>query len=280
MSWLDFVKALKTSGPVPTFSSPIYYISLIIVVGLSVGLVFLNRKMNKVAVKWTLFGMWCVMMGMEFFKQIIFSYAFSKTGLVVYYDLCGIPAHICSYALYFLPVLVFAKDGKVKQCFELYYPICFLIGGMLGMMFPAYAKEVYINYQTEIYHGLLILSSILVMLNCRDRFKVSILWKSSFLFIGGLLIAAFLIWIFTFYKVTNYTRINCFFISWYIAPGGVPVLEQLWNAAPYGVYLMVYLLFIASAGFVLYMLLSLILNRKIDFIEMAKAKKKAKVNKK
>jgi len=273
--WVEFVKLLKTQEPTPTFSSPIYWISIIVVVVLSTTFVLLNyfKKFGEKAYKYTLLGIWITMLVLEIFKQIMYSYDIEGSTIVPSYTLFAFPFQICSIAMYFLPVLIFAKDGMIKQRFELFYSLCFIIAAIFALATPAFYVYVYGNFHTEAYHILLFVSALLVGLKRRNTYKIDILWQAFIIFLCLLTIAIILNAIINPF-MSGYNRINLFFVNW-INPPGVPVLDQIWKSTPYPVYLLCYIIFFAAGGIIGYMLLSLILNRKIDFIEMAKAKKKA-----
>jgi len=263
-AWESFVIALLRQWTKPEPFSVFHIVCIVIILGLAIGIVFINKKMNDKAYKYVILGIWITLLILEGLKQIVYSYDYIGGKLIVNYKWSAFPFQFCSMPLYLLPFIVFLKDCKAKKRFELFAAIFFLMGGMAASIYPTFHFIIFPCFQTMIHHGLMIVSAILIAVRNKNEFKFINLLQASLIFVGCFIIAIILQSVITSCIPASRDRINLFFISWYLPPPDI-VGKWVWQHVPYWAYFILYLIAMAAVIFTFYVIYSACLNHRVDF---------------
>lgn len=217
-----------------------------------------------------IFISWVLIVVLEIYKQINFSFNFENDVVTWDYSWYAFPYQFCSTPLYLLPFIVFLNDGKLKDSFLAYMATFSFFGGLVVFIYPndVFISTIGINIQTMIHHGLQIVLGVFIVIYNRNRFDFKFYLKSIPLFII-MLIIAFILNISVYHALQNLNMddtFNMFYISPYFECT-LPILSNVYNVTPYIVFLFIYILGFILISFIIYyieyQILKLISKRKI-----------------
>ncbi|MBR2024679.1 MAG: YwaF family protein, partial [Clostridia bacterium] len=115
---------------------------------------------------------WIVIVALEIYKQIIFSYNYDNGVVTWDYQWYAFPYQFCSTPLFTLPFVIFLKDGKIRDAFILYMSTFSLFAGLAVFAYPndVFIDTIGINIQTMVHHGLQIVFGIYFAVYSRKKY--------------------------------------------------------------------------------------------------------------
>lgn len=208
---------------------------------------------------------WLVMVVLEIYKQIIFTFEYDGVSTVTWdYAWYAFPYQLCSTPLYVLPFIAFLNDGKIRDAFVSYMAFFSLFGGIAVFFYPndVFVETIGINIQTMIHHGLQIVLGIYFIVHERRKFGIKLYLKSIPVFASLVAIAVILNEAMFKYLTVNGMddTFNMFYISRHF-DCSLPILADVYKAVPYIVFSLIYIL-----GFVLVSLIIYLVEKLIFFI--------------
>ena len=197
---------------------------------------------------------WILIVVLECYKQIVYTYSFEDGALVADYQWYAFPYQLCSTPLYVLPFVAFMKDGKVRDFFTSYISTFAFFGGFVVFIYPndIFVSTIGINLQSLIHHGLQIVFGIYFAVYFRKRLNLKYFLKSIPVFAGLLIIAVVLNETagLHIYKTLG-EDFSMFYVSSFI-PTHLPILSNIYTAVPWIIFLLIYTFGFCLASFIVY----------------------------
>ncbi len=206
---------------------------------------------------------WILIVSLEVYKQIIYSYNFDNGVVTWDYQWYAFPYQFCSTPLYALPFIIFLRDGRIRDAFIMYMSTFSLFAGLAVFAYPndVFISIIGINIQTMIHHGLQIVFGIYFAVYLRKKYTLYSFLKSVYVFVGFSLLAILLD--ISVYKIFITKGIdetfNMFFISPYF-PCTLPVLSIIYEKINYLIFLFMYIIGFALAALSAYGVEKLFIN--------------------
>ena len=246
----SIVHALSARMPEPTMYGWFHLIFLALTIGLTTFLCWKCRDCSAKTFKWIVASAWIVMVVLEIFKQLVFSFNYENGVARWDYDWYSFPYQLCSTPIYLLPFIAFKKEGGFRDSIISFVSTFALFGGLVTMIFPAtvFVPHIVVNIQTMVHHGLQIVIGIFMLVHERKRLNLMFFVKSIYVFGVTFAIAMAINLI-----VPTFTTdtVNMFYISPYFACS-LPLLDMIYANTHYVVFLIIYILGFVLAAFAIY----------------------------
>ena len=198
---------------------------------------------------------WCIIVVLEIYKQIIFSFNLDGTKVSWDYQWYAFPFQFCSTPLYTLPFVVFLKDGKVRDAVIAYISTFSLFAGVAVMLYPndVFISLIGINIQTMIHHGLQVIFGIFFA--CHARKKLNLRFYLSSIIVFAVFSSIAILLNVLVHKMFILKSINEDFNMFYISPYyrcTLPILSDIYDILPYVAFLLVYLIGFALVSLLMF----------------------------
>jgi len=187
-----FLQWLNTYVEAPKFYGFFHLMCLFIIASLCVGYWLIQRKFKSEKIfKTTLLVSWIILVTFEIFKELSMALQYDTAGNpFLSYAWWTFPYQFCSLPFYFLPVIIFVKNEKVKEFFVSATVSFVLIGAVLILAVPGtFTTIAYINVQTMVHHGLQFFTSFACILFYKDKFSLKHFAKGAMLVTCAALLA-------------------------------------------------------------------------------------------
>lgn len=192
----------------------------------------------------------------ELYKQLIYSLEFTDGRLIWDYQWYAFPFQLCSTPLYVYPLVVFLKDGKLRDMAISFSALFAFFGGLAVMLYPGdvFISIIGVNIQTMMNHG----GQVAFGIFCAARYRKELstrFWAKSLPMFGGLFLLATVLnvaahYLFPLFGIDE--TFNMFYISPYFDTT-LPVLS-LFNGLPHIFLSIIYLVAFTLISFVMYWL--------------------------
>ncbi len=207
---------------------------------------------------------WIIMLSLELYKAIVFSFDY-ENGIVTWdYPWYSFPFQFCSTTHYVLPFIIFLNNDKLRDIFISFMSTFVLFAGLAVMIYPndVFCSTIGVNIQTMIHHGLQVILGVFCIVYNRKKYNILYCLKSLIVFVSVLFVAMFLnIIIYNIFKANNIDdSFNMFYISPYFECT-LPILSVIYNKTPYIVFLLTYILGFSFINFLFYFISKLIINK-------------------
>ena len=200
---------------------------------------------------------WLLMVVGEVLKQIVYTYEIVDGAIVADFQWYAFPYQLCSTPLYVLPLVIFLKDGLVRDAATAYMIAFSIFGGLCVYVFPG---DVFgTNYavvclQTMVHHGLQIVLGVYLASRYRAKLNYKYYLKGGVVFVALLVVA--MIMNIAVHNALAGAGIDETFNMFYISPYfdcTLPLLSLIYPKVPYPVFLAIYVVgFIAAAAIIFY----------------------------
>ncbi|HEY8364735.1 MAG TPA: hypothetical protein VIK84_04105 [Haloplasmataceae bacterium] len=181
---------------------------------------------------------------LETYKQI--NYTLSAG----HYQWYVFPFQFCSIPLYLLPIMIFLKEGKLKNIFYEFIATFIFVAGISVMIYPesVYTDSLGINLQTMIHHSMMVIIALYVIFSGRAKLTVKGFFNAVLVFLAFVFIADMMNIIFHNFIIPDHD-FNMFMISPYY-PNNMPLLMTLKEKTHYMIFLLAYLLSFSLLAFI------------------------------
>ena len=244
----QFIIAISKRGNVPQMYGWFHLLFL----GMSIALIALlcvfARNKNEKFVKRFALVVWIVMIIVELYKQLIWSYSIGGSEDKWDYVWGVFPFQLCSTPLFVLPFFIFSKKDCVKDACAAYLATFSLFGGLVTIIYPpqVFIDIIGVNIQTMVHHCLQVVLGI--YLACYYRKKLGFKFYLKGVVVYLILFATALSLNFIVPQFID-ESFNMFYISMY-EPCILPFLADfIYPHVPWIVFLLIY--FIGFAGIAL-----------------------------
>ncbi len=177
---LEFFKFLEQTMETPTNYSWFHLMFIGIIIAITVLLIVFFRNTTDKRFRIIIGIIWGIMVVGEIYKQLTFTFRAQVDHLDISYQWYAFPFQLCSTPLYILPFIIFGKEGKVRRACMAFTSFFAFFGGLGVMVFPGdvFVKQIGINIQTMMHHGLQVASGIFVSVWFRKNLGIKY-WLSS-----------------------------------------------------------------------------------------------------
>ena len=254
------IKTLSFSMETPKVFSLFHICFLVGFIVATVGIsLWLYKKPNDKAVRIFVAVCWGVMLLLEIYKQVSFSFAYDEITKTATWDYkwYSFPFQLCSSPFYIFPFVAFLKDCKVRNAFIAFACTFSFFGGFVVMVYPGavFTAKALINVQTMVHHSLQALCGIVLCVAYRKKLSWKCFATGLIVFAGMLSIAQFLNW---FLPVVTGESVAMFSLSWKI-PCDLPVLNIVYANTPYFVFLLAYIAGFVAVATIVFSVIKLVL---------------------
>ena len=200
--------------------------------------------------------MWIVIVVLEIYKQLMFTYSVEDGKIVADYWWEFFPFQLCSSPLYILPFVAFLPSGKLHDMMCAFMIAFSIFGGICVYVFPGdvFTENISINIQTMVHHGIQIVSGVYLASRYRQKLTFKYYLKGAAVFVLLLGLAMLLNEVVHNWLVNGGQNdaFNMFYISPYF-DCTLPVLSLIYPKVPYAVFVAIYAFgFIAASAIIFY----------------------------
>ena len=264
MKALNFIyDVLNTSMEVPKSYGAYHISSVVITLILAVLMVAFLKNTKDKTVRAITAVIWIVVVFFEITKQLLYGIHMNESGTFYWdYNWYFFPFQFCSSPLYILPIVAFARNGKLRDAAIAFLATFSVFAGICVYVFPndVFTNFTFINIQTMIHHGVQIFFGAYLAFRYRDKLNLRGLVGATGIFTALAAIALILnIGTHHIFPLVGINEsINMFFISPYHSCS-LPVLSMVDEALPYLPFLCVYIFgFMLCAGLIMLIMKGLI----------------------
>ena len=234
----------------PEVISWFHFIALIPIIALSILIPLFFKNAEEKVYKRILFIFWIVLIVLEVFKQLIKSFHYGETSYWEY-SYRDFPFQMCSMIYYFIPIILFFDKEKHPKIVDAAIGYMSFICLMTGAVVCVYTKMVtssliYINIQTFIHHGSLIVLGVFIFVWNRKSITIKTFYRSLIAFAITVVIAILINLAFQPHFI------NMFFINPMIITN-IPIGNVVQEKAGYPVFLIGFLSLIVLMIFLTYL---------------------------
>lgn len=242
---------LEGAMPVPTNYGWFHLMFFGIMIVGTVLLCCLFKDCSAKAFKTITLISWIVIVLLEVYKQLIFSFSLTDGVPVWDYQWYAFPYQLCSTPLYILPFVIFLKDGKLRDAMMSYMMTFSLFGGIVVFLYPndVFIETIGINIQTMIHHGLQIALGIFIMAYNRKKLNFKF-WVKSVPVFAVLVCIAFVLNV-GVYNLGIEETFNMFYIGPYYECT-LPILSTIYKNIPYVCFILLYILGFVLVSYIIY----------------------------
>lgn len=235
------MESLHQSCEIPVEYGSFHLAWLISFLVLSVICSIIFRKAKDKYLRIFLGILWVIMVVFECLKLTI-NFTIITDGQTSFeFSPSSLSFQFCSLPLYFLPVVIFKKDGKIRDIFAIFLGTYGLIAGLCVYFFPStvFSELLFINYQTMIHHGIQLLTGFVLLVRYFDKVNLKIIGKTFLLFFLTVMGARLINELFHSYFPTDET-VDFFYISPY-TEREFPLIKNFKQLVPNCVFTMGYI---------------------------------------
>ena len=195
-----------------------------------------------------------VVIGLEVYKQIVFTFSFGDK-LTIDYQWYIFPFQFCSTPMYVGLAAALVRSRKIYNCLCAYLATFSFFAGLAVMFYPStvFTDTLGVNIQTMVCHGMMVSTGVYLLFSGHVKPNLKTLLRAMPVFI--VLLASAMAMNEAAYRagIIPAETFNMFFISPYCAPS-LPVYSLVQAVVPYPVSVIVYFCgFTLAAGIVLAM---------------------------
>lgn len=194
---------------------------------------------------------------LEIYKQLNFS--FNSTSGEWSYQWYAFPFQFCSTPMYVGLIAGCCRKCKFQEYLYSYLATFALFAGLSVMFYPGdvFTRTIGINIQTMVCHGGMVVMGIYLWFSKQVKFEFKTILKALSVFC--VLVTVALIMNVIFNSTGNTATFNMFFISPYL-PCTLPILNMVYKAVPYPIFLIIYIIGFTLAAFIM-LLVAMGINR-------------------
>ena len=246
----QILHALSGEMTRPTNYGWFHLMFLAIIIGLTVFLCIKFKNASDKTYRRIILIGWIVILVLEIYKQLIFSFEFDGTNATWDYQWYAFPFQLCSTPIFLLPFVSFLKEGKVRDSIVAFIATFAMFGGLVTYIYPndVFITTIGINIQTMVHHGLQIVLGIYSIVYFRKKWNIKFFLSGIITFVAMLAVAMLLN--LTIIYATNET-FNMFYISPHF-PCALPLLNIIYANVPYWLFLPIYIIGFTLAALIMH----------------------------
>ena len=259
----SILNILEATMKTPTNFSWFHLMFIAIAILITVLLCIKFKNCDDKIFRRIVFIAWLLLVGLEVYKQIVFTFDYDGTTITGDYQWYAFPFQFCSTPLFALPFIAFLKDGKIRDAVIMYMATFSLFAGLAVFVYPndVFIETIGINIQTMIHHGSQIVFGIFFASYFRKKLNLKRFLSSIAVFAVFCSIAIILNIILHHAFIANGIdeTFNMFYISPYY-PCTLPILSTVYEKVHYSIFIILYIFGFALVAYIIYSIEKLIIN--------------------
>lgn len=190
-----------------------------------------------------------VVIGLEIYKQVNFSFRYDGERIRFDYQWYAFPFQFCSTPMYIGLLSALTRSKHLHECFSAYLSTYGLFAGLCVMFYPStvFVDTIGINIQTMICHGSMVTIGIYLLFSGYVKTERQTIFKALPVFFALVGMAMAMNEIAYQTGLLNTETFNMFFISPYCAPE-LPVYSLIQGVVPYPWCALIYIAGFTAAG--------------------------------
>jgi hypothetical protein len=232
-----------------------HILSLVIMIGLSVLLCTRFRNVSHETIRKSVFWVSFFVFVLEVYKQIVYTFSCSETGIDASFQWYAFPFQFCSTPMYAGMLLGIFRKGRIHDALSAYLASFSIFAGLCVMAYPGdvFISLVGINIQTMICHGSMVVLGAWLLASGYVKVERRYYLKALCVFAVCICIAMILNEVAHLSGLLETHTFNMFFISPYCEPS-LPVYSLVQQVIPFPLCTIIY--FVAFSLAALLMMLA------------------------
>lgn len=250
--WIKLLEILDAEMDTPASYGWFHIAFFIISILFTVYLCVRRKKDSPDRVRKLIFGLSVVVLILEIYKQI--NYSFSYTDGTITYDFqwYAFPFQFCSTPMYVGLLAGLIKKGKVHDALCAYLATYSVFAGLCVMVYPGqvFISTIGINIQTMICHGVMLPIGAYLFATGHVKLEHRTILKAIPVFAAAVLLAIVMNEIAYVSGLLETETFNMFFISPHCEPS-LPVYSIVQGMVPYPLSLIIYIAGFSAAAYLM-----------------------------
>ena len=269
--WTEVLKLLNTQMEPPTCYSLFHIVFFAAMILATVYLCVFRKNDSPEKVRKVVFTVSLIVLLLEVYKQINYSFTFPDDGLKFEYLWYAFPFQFCSTPMYVGILAGIIKKGKVHDALCAYLSTFAIFAGLAVMFYPGdvFTYAVGINIQTMICHGVMLPIGAYLLATGHVKLEHKTILKALCVFAVTVGIAIILNEVAHATGILENHSFNMFYISPYQDPH-LPIYSNVQAVVPYPLSLIIYIAGFTAAAYIM-------LLGAMGIHRLAAGKKKAEV---
>ena len=182
---INFYKLLKTPTEAPAPWGAFHIFCLIAVIFAAILLVRLFSNVSELGARAITLVFWVIIAVFEICKQFSCGLTLVDGELVLSYPWGIFPYQFCSTPLYIMPIVIFAKDGKLRDAAIVFLATFAFIGGAAIYIAPnsVFTTNLFLNIQTMVHHGVQIFFGVYMAFRYYDKLTLKGFLRGAAMFL-------------------------------------------------------------------------------------------------
>lgn len=253
MEFLQTVlKILQLEMETPTLYGWYHFLWLGITVAATVLLCVFHRKDKPERVRMVVLITALTVIALEIYKQIVFTFSVTETGISADYSWYAFPFQFCSTPMYIGLLAGLTKKGKLHDAFCAYLATYAMFAGICVMVYPGdvFIRMIGIDIQTMVCHGSMIVIGIYLLYTQYVKLEHKTILKAIPVFASCLTLASILNEVAYYSGLLETDSFNMFYISRHL-PGSLPVYSMVQEVVPFPFCLIIYIAAFSLAAYLI-----------------------------
>ena len=246
-----FVEILDAEMEIPALYGwfHLLFFALAIFAGLFLAKKFKNPKRSTV--KKILLTAGIVMIILEIYKQLSFTFDYDGTSVTADYQWYAFPFQFCSTPMYIALLAGLIKNDKVHNALCAYLATFSMFAGLCVMFYPGdvFIETIGINIQTMVHHGLMVTFSIFLLGSGYVSTKMRTLVRGTIVFVICIILASIM------NEIAYHSGLDETFNMFYISPHQPPHLPVYSLVQEYVFYPLCTVIYIGAFTLASYLIL-------------------------
>ena len=260
--WGEILKWLSFRIEPPKVFGFFHIFSLLLTVFLSALLLRVLPKPSESTVRKLLIIASAVILALEIYKQIVFSFQYLNGEIVFEYPWYIFPFQFCSTPLYVGFLCGFIRNKKIHKSLCAFIASYSCLAGVGVMLYPegSFCSVLGVNVQTMVWHGSMVVLGAYLLFSGYVEVRGKTLFRAFPVFISAVAVAIFLNEFAFRCGLSENHDFNMFFISPYCEPS-LPVFSLIQRAVPTYLSIIIYVLGFLVGAYLLLLLVGAVKNR-------------------
>ena len=249
--WESILKIFHTEMEIPGLYGWYHILWLLLTAGASVALCLWHKKKGQTPVAKVLLWTAIVVLVLEVYKQVTFSFIPSDNTHFDY-QWYAFPFQFCSTPMYVSLLAGLTKKGKFHDAMCAYLATFSMFAGLCVMFYPGdvFCTLAGVNIQTMICHGSMVVIGVYLLYSGHVKLSHKTILKAAIVFASCVAIACVMNEIAHASGLLERETFNMFFVSPYVAPS-LPVYSLVQNVVPFPISLVIYILGFTLASYII-----------------------------
>lgn len=248
----SIITFFDTAGETPALYGPYHIICLVLTALVTVALCLVGKKASAKQVRAVVLGVAIVVLVLEVYKQISFTFDMTEEGIVADFLWYAFPWQFCSTPMYVGLLAGLTKKGKVHDAACAYLASFAVFAGLCVMIYPGdvFISMVGINFQTMVCHGTMIPVGAFLLASGHVKMEHKTIFKAMAVFAVTIGIAMIMNEVAFQTGLLETDNFNMFYISPYCEPS-LPVYSLVQQVVPYPFCLIIYIAGFSLAAYLM-----------------------------